>query len=167
MIRYFQESGGHTKFEKGQKQAKNSQKWPKSAFFQTGCCYLEFFCKSHSFHSELGKIYLLEPFNTHTGPRTGQKQAKNGLKWPKLAFFKNLSLSFKIFLPISLIPLKARKNILIRSIKHLNRSHNRPKTGLKWPKMAQIRIFFQLIVVFSEFFCQSHSFHAELGKIYS
>ena len=36
--------------------------------------------------SELGKIYSLRGVKTDTGAITGQKQAKNGLKWPKLTF---------------------------------------------------------------------------------
>ena len=96
--------------------------------------------------------------------------AKNGLKWPKSAFSSNWLVLFGIFLPISLIPLRTRKNILIRTFKHLYRGHNRPKTGQKQPKMAkngQNQHFPQTDCCYSEFFYQSHSFHLELGKIYS
>ena len=95
LIRTFQHS------YRGHNRPKTGQKWPKMVknwhFFQTHHCYSKFFCQSYSFHSELGKIYSLRPLSTYTGAITGQKQAKNGLKWPKSAFFSNWSSSFEIF----------------------------------------------------------------------
>ena len=70
----------------------------------------------------------------------------------KIGIFFKFIIVIPIFLPISLIPLRNRKNILNRTIKHLHRGHNRPKTGQKWPKMAKIRIFFKLVVVIRNFF---------------
>ena len=65
---------------------KMAQKSQKQHFFQKYQSYLEFFCQSHSIQSELGQIYSLRALETDTGAITGQKQAKNGLKWPKSAF---------------------------------------------------------------------------------
>ena len=99
-------------------------------FLQTDCCYLDYFCQCYSFYTELRKIYSFGPFNLYTGAIAGQNQAKNGLKWRKLAFSSLWSLLFGIFLPISLKPLRTRKNILIWTIKHSYRGHNRPINDL-------------------------------------
>ena len=78
--------------------------------------------------------------------------AKNGLKWPKSAFSSNWSLLFGLFLPVLFILHWTKKNILIWTLHHSYRGHNRPKTGQKWPKMAKIGLFFKLIIVICNFF---------------
>ena len=80
--------------------------------------------------------------------------AKNGLKWLKISIFFKLIVVIWNFLPISLIPLRTRKNILIRTFEHLHRGHNRPKTGQKWLKSAWSSNWSLLF----GFFCQSFSF---------
>ena len=117
----------------GPKQAKNRPKMAWNSqnqnFLQTDRCFLDFFCQSHSFHIELGKIYSLGPLKSNTRAITGQK-------WPNMA---QIRISFKLivvirtFLPVLLILHWTKKNILIWTLQHLYRGHNRLKTGQKWP----------------------------------
>ena len=60
----------------------NSQKW---LFWPKYQSYLEFFSQSHLIGSELGQIYLSRALETDTRVIFDQKQAKNGLEWPKMA----------------------------------------------------------------------------------
>ena len=86
-------------------------------FYQKNHCYSEFFQLSHSIQSEIGQIYSLRALKTDTGIISGQKKAKNGLKWPKLASSLNRSLLIRIFLPISLNAVGTRSNILYDMLK--------------------------------------------------
>ena len=101
-------------------------------FHEIDHCYSEFFCQSHSIQSELGQIYSLRALETDTRAITGQKQAKNGLKWPKLTFLSKKSKLFGIFLQISLNSVRTGSTVLIESFGHRYRGRKRPKTGQKW-----------------------------------
>ena len=97
-------------------------------------------------------MYSLRAINTDTGVITGQKQAKNGPKWSKLAFSSNKSFLSRVFSFISPNPVRTRSNMLIDSFENKYGGHNGPKTGQKRPQMVKIGIFISCINVIQNFF---------------
>ena len=89
--------------------------------------------------SELGQIYSLRALETDTGAITGQKQAKNGLKWPKKTFSSKLLKLFGIFFKSHSIQSELGQKYSLRALNidsGVITGQKQAKNGLEWTKFA-------------------------------